>query len=103
MLLGGVRSRISRTPGLEIRDLTPEIPHAVSRLRASDVQRTPAAPILFLWSDVLGEVAFVTCRKLPEMHADDRLAARIAPGARLWQLRIAINRYSRKTQTGTKS
>jgi hypothetical protein len=43
-------------------------------LRASDVQRTPAAPILFLWSDVLGEVAFVTCRKLPEMHADDRLA-----------------------------
>jgi hypothetical protein len=44
-------------------------------LRAFDVQRTPAAPILFLWSDVVVEVAFVTCRELPEMHADDRLAA----------------------------
>jgi hypothetical protein len=33
------------------------------------------APILFLGSDVFVEVAFVTCRKLPEMHADDRRAA----------------------------
>ncbi len=35
----------------------------------------PAASILFLWSDVFVEVAFVTCRNLPEMHADDRLVA----------------------------
>jgi glutathione synthase/RimK-type ligase-like ATP-grasp enzyme len=36
---------------------------------------TPVAPILFPWSEVFVDVAFVTCAKLPEMTADDRLAA----------------------------